>query len=190
MIRHTRVKFLLAALAMICLAASVSYSARMLDDDDQLVLKARLTGFQEVTPKFGDGRGSFTAKLSPDGKSLTFTLKWSGLTGPPLFAHIHFGQPAVSGGIMVFLCGPAGATNPHQPACTQATSGTATGTITATDIFNPSPDQGVNNGDFGALLAIVRSGDSYANVHTPRFPGGEIRGQIHVIEEEEHGHDR
>jgi hypothetical protein len=188
MIHHTRVKFLLAALAIICLAVTVSYSARASDDDDTIVLKARLTGFQEVTPKFTTGRGSFSAKLSPDGKSLTFTLTWSGLTGPPLFAHIHFGQPAVNGGIMVFLCGPTGPTNPNKPACTQATSGTATGTITAADVFNPNPDQGVNNGDFAGLLQIIRSGDTYANIHTTRFPGGEIRGLIRVFEEEDHDH--
>jgi hypothetical protein len=29
-----------------------------------------------------------------------------------------------------------------------------------------------------ALLAAMRDGDTYVNVHTTQFPGGEIRGQI------------
>ena len=30
------------------------------------------------------------------------------------------------------------------------------------------------------LVAMLRSGRTYANVHTAKFPGGEIRGQVRV----------
>jgi len=42
------------------------------------------------------------------------------------------------------------------------------------------PTQGLDAGDFEAALRAIRSGSTYANAHTARFPGGEIRGQIHV----------
>lgn len=33
-------------------------------------------------------------------------------------------------------------------------------------------------GEFDEVIAIMRAGVSYANVHTAQFPGGEVRGQI------------
>jgi hypothetical protein len=183
----SRAKFLLALLTIITLATTLSYTARA-DHDDGVVLKARLTGFEEVPPRLTTGHGTLVAKLNADQQSITFTETWTGLTGPPLFSHIHFGQPGVSGGVVVFLCGPTGPTNPDQPACEQTTTGSATGTIAATGVFNP-PDQGVTNGSFADLLRIIRSGNAYANIHTPRFTPGEIRGQIHISRDEDEGDD-
>jgi hypothetical protein len=40
------------------------------------------------------------------------------------------------------------------------------------------PTQGVAPGDFDELVAAIRNGLAYANVHTAQSPGGEIRGQI------------
>lgn len=38
--------------------------------------------------------------------------------------------------------------------------------------------QGVEAGSFDVLVRAIRAGYTYANVHTTRWPGGEIRGQI------------
>jgi hypothetical protein len=38
--------------------------------------------------------------------------------------------------------------------------------------------QGIAAGEFGELVAALRAGRAYANVHTTKFPPGEIRGQI------------
>jgi hypothetical protein len=54
------------------------------------------------------------------------------------------------------------------------------GTITADDII-PRPDSPACPGGvatFEDLLAKIRSGDAYVNVHTLAFPAGEIRGQF------------
>jgi hypothetical protein len=179
----SKAKFLLALLIIITLATTLSYAARA-DRDDEVGLTARLTGFQEVPPRLTTGHGTFAAKISADQQSITFTETWTDLTGPPLFSHIHFGQPGVSAGVVIFLCGPTGATNPNAPACEQTTTGSATGKLTATGVFNP-PDQGVTNGNFADLLRIIRAGEAYANIHTPRFTPGEIRGQIHISREDE-----
>jgi hypothetical protein len=184
----SKAKFLLAMLIIITLATTLSYTARA-DRDDEVRLTARLTGFQEVPPRLTTGHGTFVAKISADQQSITFTETWTDLTGPPLFSHIHFGQPGVAAGVVIFLCGPTGATNPNAPACEQTTTGSATGKLTATGVFNPSPDQGVNNATFADLLRIIRSGDAYANIHTPRFTPGEIRGQIRISRDEDEGDD-
>jgi hypothetical protein len=133
---------------------------------------AQLDGFQEVPSKLTDGTGSFRALLSSDGTQISYTLSYSGLSTPALAAHIHFAQRGVSGGIFAFLCGGGG-----KPACPPA-GGTVTGTITAADIVAPVPDQGIAAGDLTGAVRALRSGDTYTNVHTTRFPGGEIRGQI------------
>jgi hypothetical protein len=150
-------------------------------------LQALLTGFEEVAPKNTSARGSFSAILSPDLSTITYTLTWTGLTGPPLFAHIHIGQKGVNGGIVVFLCGPQpSAPNPNntKPPCENAATGTASGTITAADIKpfgDPAPPvgpQGFSSGDLSSVLRYIIAGSAYANVHTTMYPGGEIRGQI------------
>ena len=44
----------------------------------------------------------------------------------------------------------------------------------------PSPSQ-VTGVTFDELLSQMRAGTAYANVHTTQFPGGEMRGQVHLV---------
>ncbi len=76
-----------------------------------------------------------------------------------LFAHIHFGQEGVNGGVAAFLCGGDG-----KPACPQG-SGTVTGTIVADDV-KAIAAQGLAANDIGALIRAIKAGYTYANVHT------------------------
>ena len=43
--------------------------------------------------------------------------------------------------------------------------------------------QGIEPLAFGELLSAVRAGYTYANVHTSKWPGGEIRGQLNERED-------
>ncbi|HZQ98698.1 MAG TPA: CHRD domain-containing protein [Chloroflexota bacterium] len=139
---------------------------------ESTTFKASLDGFHEVPPRLTSSTGSFQLIVSQDGQSMAYTLTFTALTSPTLFAHIHFGQAKVNGGIFAFLCGGGG-----KPDC-PASGGTVSGTITAADILAPSPDQGLAAGDIAGALAIIRNKDAYANVHSQRFPAGEIRGQL------------
>jgi hypothetical protein len=38
--------------------------------------------------------------------------------------------------------------------------------------------QGIEAGNFAELVAAMRAGHTYANVHTQKWPTGEIRAQI------------
>jgi hypothetical protein len=133
-------------------------------------VEAKLSGFQEVPPILSNGRGEFRAIINGD-SSITFQLSYSGLSSAVMFAHVHFGQPGVNGGILFFLCSGG-----SQDACPP--SGTVTGKITAADIMPGVPEQGVQPGDLAGVIRAIRSGLTYANVHTVNFPTGEIRGQI------------
>ena len=156
---------LLAAFSLFALTGSVTQA-----DSEDNTFKARLNGFQEVPSKLTNGHGTFTATLS--GNTITYTLTFSVLSTPAVASHIHFAQRGVNGGIFAFLCGGGG-----KPAC-PAAGGTVTGTITTADIIAPSPDQGLAAGDFAGAVRAIRSGNTYVNVHSTRFPAGEIRGQI------------
>jgi hypothetical protein len=165
----------LAAAVTICLGAATVLG--------QETFSAKLTGFKEVGntgPTNSPGSGKF--QLTVTGSSMTYTLTYSALSTPVTQAHVHFGEPGVSAGVMFFLCtngmGPAGT-----PAC-PADGGTVTGTITAASIVGPT-GQNVTPGDFAAALKIIRAGVGYANVHTTKFPVGEIRGQLARAEGED-----
>jgi hypothetical protein len=169
-------------LAVVLAAAAVTFvvaSTALADDDNGGgTFRANLDGYSEVTGGPGASTGSvssvasgrFTAKLRNG--ALDYTLTYSNIEGGTVSqAHIHFAEEHVGGGIITFLC--AG----DKPPC-PTPSGTVTGTITAANVIGPA-DQGIEAGSFSELIAAMRAGAGYVNVHsTPRWPEGEIRGQI------------
>jgi CHRD domain len=169
-----------AVLALTMITAMVMLSATSADEGT-LKLRASLNGLQEVPPKLTDGTGTFTATIN--GGTLTYTLTYSNLSSPVLQAHIHFGQKAVSGGIFIWLCQTSTNISPTSttPMCPEP-GGTVHGTVTAADV-QKIPGQTLRGGNFNDAIAIIRSGEAYANVHTTNFPGGEIRGQLSVQED-------
>jgi CHRD domain-containing protein len=132
--------------------------------------RAHLIGFQEVPAVNTTGHGKLRFEMT--NSEITFRLDYADLSGPPLVAHIHVGQRSVNGGVSVFFCGGGG-----KPPCPNSASGTVTGTITAADVLGPV-SQGFDPGDLAALERAIKAGVTYANMHTMKFPGGEIRGQI------------
>lgn len=127
----------------------------------------------EVPSIISDSQCRFTATLKAD--SIKYRFQFANLDGSTLFAHIHVGQFFANGGVAAFLCNNT-TTGPVPQSCPQ-TSGTITGTITAADVIGPS-GQGVDPGEFADVLRAIADGNSYVNIHTDKFPGGECRGQI------------
>jgi Cu/Zn superoxide dismutase len=165
--RRTIVLVVMLVLALLALAPSALAG-------DNFV--ATLSGDQEVPARDTQAVGVATFKLSDDGTALEFKLNVANIDNV-FAAHIHCGAVGVNGpvGVTLFMGAPAGG----------AFNGTlAEGTITA-----PDPGNGCGWTDLAAVLAAIRSGATYVNVHTndgvdpPNtgpgdFPGGEIRGQI------------
>jgi hypothetical protein len=143
----------------------------------------QMTGYQETstgTPAglYTDGTGTFDAKIADDDQSITYELTYSGLTSNVTQAHIHFGNRYTSGGVSLFLCSNLGNGPAGTPAC-PPTGGTVTGTLTPASVVGPAA-QGIPPGPAGwpRILAAIRAGVAYANVHTTQFPAGEIRTQL------------
>jgi hypothetical protein len=135
-----------------------------------------LTGYQEATPagvSSPTATGTFSAEIDDDAQEITYTLTYVGLTTPATQAHIHFGNRFDSGGVSFFLCAS------DKPACPPGTTTEAvvTGTIKPANVIGPTT-QGIAPGEWNEIVAAMRSGVAYANVHTTQFPAGEIRGQV------------
>ena len=138
---------------------------------------ADLVGYEEVPAVSTPGFGSFEARLNKAGTAVDFTLTYANLDAAPTQSHIHFGQRSVNGGVSVFLCSSLASPPPGTQTCPATRSGTVRGTFDADDVIGPA-GQGIAAREFGELIAAMRSGVSYANLHTEKFGGGEIRGQI------------
>ena len=141
-----------------------------------------MNGYEENIDVSTVATGSFDAKLSDDGTSIHYVLSYSGLEGTVQQAHVHFGKAGINGGVSFFLCGtgpgPANrppATAPATPDCPQ--SGTVEDDIVAADVIGPA-GQGIEVGNLPEILAAMRAGHAYANVHSSKWPGGEIRAQL------------
>ena len=157
--------WIVAVVALVGLIASPT----MLADRGRSV-RAELSGTDEVPSVSTTGSGEFRARLGDD--AIEFELSYQDLEGTVTnAAHIHLGKEATNGGVIAFLCGGGG-----KPACTP-TSGLFTGTITAADVIGPT-GQGIAAGEFDEVLRAFRDDAIYANVHTNKHPGGEIRGQV------------
>jgi hypothetical protein len=112
-------------------------------------LNAALNIGQETTRVKGAKAGAAGRFTATlDGTTLKWKLTFKNLSGSATAAHIHTAPRRVAGPVTVPLCSP----------CTSPESGTTV--LTAAQVKD--------------LLA----GKDYANVHTAKNAGGEIRGQI------------
>ncbi len=152
-------------------------------------IRAELTGYQEVPPVSTVARGTFRGRISDDRTSIEYELSYSGLQGAVTQAHIHFAQKGVNGGIVVWLCGTEARPGPAgTPSCPQ--SGTVSGTITANEVVGSADTaQQLRAGELAEVIAAIRVGRTYANVHTDLSPAGEIRGQIRSPGDHKRGGD-
>lgn len=157
------------------------------DDDGSGPNSARLNGYQEVTSVSTTGFGSFHIKFNRN-DTADYVLSYRDVETTVLQAHIHFGQRAANGPIDVFLCRTTQAVPPGAQTAPQCppTTGTVSGTITPADIIAQVPDRGIEAAQWEEFRAAVKVGHTYANVHSTRFPGGEIRGQINDRDQKEY----
>jgi CHRD domain len=144
-------------------------------------VSTHLIGYQETPATINStGSGDFTATISKDGKSISYTESYQDLSSTVLQSHIHFGRPGLTGGIVLFLCTnltpPLGVPTPQ--AC-PAFPATITGTLTEADVI-AVPGQGIDSGaaGFAEMIQAIKAGAAYVNVHTTNHPSGEIRGRL------------
>jgi len=140
-------------------------SCHKASDDIGEQFVARLSGANEV-PARGTGANGVVG-LNVNGNRVDYSIEVHGIsaiTG----AHLHTGAAGANGPIRIALFPGPGSnftTNPLSPGDGLLYEGS----------FEASDVVGIS---FQDLLAGMRAGTVYANVHTSQFPGGEMRGQV------------
>ena len=112
---------------------------------------ARLSGASEVPPTSSAASGTLDASMNKDTNVLSWTVTYTGLSGPATGGHFH--GPAMAGQNAAVVL-------PFAGSLASPIKGTAT--LTA------------------AQAGDVMAGRWYVNLHTAANPGGEIRGQVSV----------
>ncbi len=135
----------------------------------QTAVRATMTGEHEVPPVPSNASGRAVFVIYPDRIDYTFTGEGFGTEVQA--AHIHLGFPGVNGPVIVPLFGGGNGAFP----------GRLTGTLTETD-FVAVQDRGVTT--FADVQNAILGGRTYINIHTTLAPGGEIRGQLLLQEEQ------
>lgn len=141
--------------------------------------QASLSGKSEVPAVDSPAQGQATFQLSPDGKRLMYTLTVNGAADVTM-AHIHLGEPGKDGKpvaplypVKMSSMSSNGNMAPSGDKKGMTDTVTATGTITAAKLVGPLQGKTIDD-----LVADIRAGKTYVNVHTKGHPDGEIRGTI------------
>lgn len=139
---------LFAVVAVVGLAASAQAAI--------INFTASLDATQEVPPNTSPAFGHGDVALDTDALTFTFNLTVHDLTAAISASHIHQAPFGVNGPVIFGI----GNQSVYTPAGTNVFTVSGGGTLT-----------------LAQALAMI-AGNTYFNVHTQNFPGGEIRGQI------------
>ena len=149
------------AVAIAAAGATLACSDDTTAPQSETTYVAQLKSTNEVPAIPGAASGTATFTLT--GRSLSYRVTVSGLSGNAAASHIHVGGAGVNGDIIV----------PFNAAQVR-TGEVASGIV---DLTLPiSNGQTTITGD--SLLFLLNNGLAYTNVHTPAHAGGEVRGQI------------
>jgi hypothetical protein len=133
----------LAAIALGAILASAGFASA-----EEKKFTASLAAASEVPPNDSAGTGTADVTFDTESKELSWTIEFSGLTGPATAAHFH--GPAAEGenaGVAVPI---------------EGTESPLEGSVMLTD----------------EQVAQLEGGMWYVNIHTDAHPDGEIRGQV------------
>ncbi len=152
--KTTKILFLLLAVSSLTL---LSCKKDCKDDKKCIITKngIALTGAQEVPPKETHAYGTANVSYNKCDKILKYTISWNDLTGAPVGSHIHG-------------TAPRGVNAPVKHDFTDLIPKIMSGTFS----------NSVRVDEIAIKEDSLLAGFYYFNIHTPKFPGGEIRGQI------------
>lgn len=124
---------------------------------------AVLSGDSEVPPVISTAAGTLLVDIDEAAGTLTTILEASNIVAPRA-AHIHLGAEGVNGPVIFGLYDSAvdgDLAAPVQKTLTEANFNVVGGLTTFSEAIN-----------------AIKTGRTYANIHTEANPAGEIRGQI------------
>jgi len=117
-----------------------------------------MTGAQETPPNLSPAAGGGIASFDSALDVISVSAFFAGLVAPATASHIHDGAPGVLGPVIVSFV-------PFTPSATF-------GSIAGGPLAFPVAD-----------IPDLFAGNTYFNIHSSQFPGGEIRGQLLLVPE-------
>lgn len=146
----SRHTFLRTAMAAGFVTLALAGCGQMRPSQKIQIFEANLSAAQEVPPNTSTASGAAEVQFNENTNKLTWKVTFSGMTGPVTAGHIHGAAPAgQNAGVVIPFAGNLNA----QPIMGETT-------------VTP------------AQYADMAAGLYYVNIHSARFPGGEIRGQL------------
>lgn len=130
----------------------------------QREFSATLSGDNEVPPVETEATGEATFELTETEDGLHYEITAENIDGV-VAAHIHCAPDGVNGPVGVTLFDG----DPTIP----------DGTLVEDTVMGPDDGNGCGWETLADVVAAMRAGEAYVNVHTEANPAGEIRGQIH-----------
>lgn len=117
----------------------------------EIMFKISMDANQEVPPTMSPAKATGWAVFSKNINDLNYSITYAKLTAPLTAAHFHHGAPGVPGNVVIPI------------------------SFTGNQIVfkqTSIPD---------SVTRMLIRGEVYANIHTSTYPGGEIRGQLQLI---------
>jgi CHRD domain len=137
------------------------------ESDPQEKYVAELRSSNEVPANSSTAIGRVVLLVSRDASYAEYSVEANGLTAGIRGGHFHRAAAGANGPIVLSFFFNADGTPLLAP---------VPGT---TDLeINKAIARTITKAQLDTILADLRAGNLYANVHTPTFPGGEIRGQM------------
>jgi hypothetical protein len=128
------------------------------------VFKAKLSGSESVPAVETMAKGEATFTLMKDGKALSYYVTVSDIENVTA-AHLHLGKKGENGPPVALI------TNEKKAGKFSGTL--AEGTITEKELMGSLAGKSLKH-----LVKQIKKGNVYLNVHTDKYPNGELRGQI------------
>jgi hypothetical protein len=134
------------------------------------IFRAKLLGNEEIPPVKTKAKGDITFKFNRGEDDLTYKLTLTDIEEVTA-ADIRVGRKGMNGGPIVTLL-----TEPRKLEVSGALY--AEGKIAAYQLLGSLKGESLDR-----LLQMMKAEETYVSVSTKRYPDGEIRGQIELIEE-------
>jgi hypothetical protein len=170
--------------ALKALAALLALGCAQAAQATPIPFRAILSGPNEATPNASPGFGQASVLIDPTAHTMQVDVFFGGLLGTTTASHIHCCTA-------VPLTGAAGVAT-VTPTFTGFPGGVTSGTyshlfdMSLASSYNPSFVTAHGGTALSAetfLFAGIEAGESYLNIHSSVFPGGEIRGFLVFVPE-------
>jgi len=155
-----KLSFYLFALVLVTMLPALGMGA-----EKTHAYKTELSGHAVIPMATTMAKGMATFETAMGGKELTYKLTVEDIENVTA-AHIHIAKKGKNGPPVAGLFA-----GPKKEGKFSGTLGE--GTITDKDLVGPMAGKTVKD-----LVKALRSGGLYVNVHTDKYPDGELRGQI------------